>query len=325
MGSSLGSGDLAAEQLRRETDLDRIAARPNWGPLYYRLDKHRRSSTAGRHSPAGDVPGAVVGAMVRFVGSRSGRSVVRIGCRSGASSGLAWSRRRRTTARCAASASGLMRPGWPASFWRWANAQIEAKGLMLKRGTLIDATIVETAAAKPAPGSDAAEHVDPDAAFLKREGKAGSSYGYKAHVAVDQGSLLVRSAQSTPANVAETMVADYFIAANSDGGAIYADKAYDTHQRRDLGLVWAYRWHHAPAEQASSADDATTPAQRRSVEDTLRRRNGVRGSQAHLWVPPHPLHRSRRNQLQLTLLAHLLQSASYAGAQLRPLEVCPAT
>ena len=53
------------------------------------------------------------------------------------------------------------------------NAQIEAKGLMLKRGTLIDATIVETAAAKPAPGSDAAEHVDPDAAFLKREGKAG--------------------------------------------------------------------------------------------------------------------------------------------------------
>ena len=82
------------------------------------------------------------------------------------------------------------------------NTQIEAKGLMLKRGTLIDATVVETAAARPARSDEAAAHVDPDAAFLKREGKSGSSYGYKAHVAVDQGSLLVRTAKLTPANVA---------------------------------------------------------------------------------------------------------------------------
>ena len=88
--------------------------------------------------------------------------------------------------------------------------------------------MVETAAARPARSDEAAAHVDPDAAFLKREGKSGSSYGYKAHVAVDQGSLLVRTAKLTPANVAETVVADELIIANSDGGAIYADKAYDT-------------------------------------------------------------------------------------------------
>jgi hypothetical protein len=42
MSTGLGFGDLAAERLRRETELDRIAAVLNWGPLAYRLDKHCR-------------------------------------------------------------------------------------------------------------------------------------------------------------------------------------------------------------------------------------------------------------------------------------------
>src|SRR6185503_4171836 len=40
--SGPGFGDLAAERLRRETELDRIAALLNWGPLSYRLEKHCR-------------------------------------------------------------------------------------------------------------------------------------------------------------------------------------------------------------------------------------------------------------------------------------------
>ena len=47
--------------------------------------------------------------------------------------------------------------------------------------------------------------VEPEAGFAKRRGKA--IFGSKAHLAVDQGSGLVRRAVLTPANVNESVVA----------------------------------------------------------------------------------------------------------------------
>ena len=63
--------------------------------------------------------------------------------------------------------------------------QLEGKGLMIKHGTLIDATLVAAAARPPRdahsrPGQGRA--LDPDAQWTKRGGK--SHYGYKAHVGV---------------------------------------------------------------------------------------------------------------------------------------------
>ncbi len=79
---------------------------------------------------------------------------------------------------------------------------------------------------------DEEEPSDADAGFAKRAGKSGSTYGFKAHVAVDEGSQLVRTALLTPANLNETVVADGLI--QGDDGALYADGAYDTHARRAL-------------------------------------------------------------------------------------------
>ena len=111
------------------------------------------------------------------------------------------------------------------------NRQLDRLGLMLKRGTLIDATLVEAASRPPAFGSEE-EAADPEAAFGKRTGRGGSTYGFKAHVAVDQGSILIRDAILTPGNVNDTVVADALI--QGDERAIYADAAYDTHARRAL-------------------------------------------------------------------------------------------
>lgn len=105
--------------------------------------------------------------------------------------------------------------------------QLDHLGLVLRRGTLIDATVVEAAVR---PSGSAEEPSDPDAAYAKRADKPGVTFGFKAHVAVDQGSGLVRSAQLTPANVNETMVADRLI--QGDEKAVYADSAYDTKARR---------------------------------------------------------------------------------------------
>ena len=105
--------------------------------------------------------------------------------------------------------------------------QLEAAGLILKRGTMLDATLIEAVSAPPRGERPSR---DPDARFTKRSGKPGSAFGYKAHVGVDEGSGLIRSVITTPANVNDTVPADALI--RGDEKAVWADAAYDTHARR---------------------------------------------------------------------------------------------
>ena len=304
MGSGLGFGDLAAERLRRGTELDRIEELLNWGPLSYRLDKHCRKLDGRPPFPPLVMFRALLLAQWYGLSDRELEEALcdRLSFRRFVGLGLEQATPDHTT--LCRFRERLNEAGLTSKLLALVNAQIEAKGLMLKRGTLIDATIVESAAAKLAPGSDPAEHIDPDAAFLKHAGKAGSSYGYKAHVAVDQGSLLVRTAILTPANVAETVVADDLIIANSDGGAIYADKAYDTHRRRDLlarlglkdGIMHRPNKHHPLTLRQRRRNAALSKVRCRveTVFAVLKRIYGFRRTWYFGLI---------RNQLQLTLLA----------------------
>ena len=105
--------------------------------------------------------------------------------------------------------------------------QLEAAGVVLKRGTMLDATVIE-AVSRPSDG-ERRRSADPDAGFAKRSGKAGSVFGYKAHVGVDEGSGLIRSVLTTPANVNDTTPADLLI--RGDETMVWADAAYHTHAR----------------------------------------------------------------------------------------------
>ena len=104
--------------------------------------------------------------------------------------------------------------------------QLDRAGLILRRGTMLDATVIETAAARPPRGETGS---DPDAQFLRHQGKSGSSYGYKAHVGVDEGSGMIRAVLTTPANVNDTEPADELI--RGDERSVLADPAYHTHAR----------------------------------------------------------------------------------------------
>jgi IS5 family transposase len=107
--------------------------------------------------------------------------------------------------------------------------QLEKAGVILKRGTMLDATLIETqAAAEPPKGG--LSPVDPEARLTARKGKSGITFGYKAHVGVDEGSGLIRSVITTPANVNDTVPADGLI--RGDEKVVWADAAYDTHARR---------------------------------------------------------------------------------------------
>jgi IS5 family transposase len=105
--------------------------------------------------------------------------------------------------------------------------QLENAGVILKRGTMLDATLIQAVSASPK--ADRPSN-DPDARFAKRQGKSGSTFGYKAHVGVDEGSGLIRAVLTTPANVNDTTPADALI--RGDEAVVWADAAYDTHARR---------------------------------------------------------------------------------------------
>lgn len=109
----------------------------------------------------------------------------------------------------------------------WVNEAFESQGLILKQGTLIDATIVPSARKPPPRQGQGADTSDPEAAWQGMHRPA--VHGYKSHVAVDQHQTLVRQVIVTPANVHDSTVADRLI--EGDEAAVYADKAYDDHAR----------------------------------------------------------------------------------------------
>jgi IS5 family transposase len=156
---------------------------------------------------------------------------------------------------------GLRRHGLAERVFEEVNRQIDQRELILRRGTLIDASLVEAAVKRPpkpkteeqspaetpeepAP-TEAADSpapvparppsklvrstVDPEAAWTKKNGRR--TFGYKAHVGVDRGSGIIRRQRLTPANVNDTVEADHLIC--GDEAAVYADEAYTTRKRRE--------------------------------------------------------------------------------------------
>lgn len=165
--------------------------------------------------------------------------------------------------------------------------QIDAAGLILRRGTMLDATVVETsAAARPPRAQDGTSGPsrDTDAAFTRRKGKSGSHYGYKAHVGVDEGSGIIRRVITTPANINDTVPADGLIC--GDERRVLADSAYHTHARElslkaagiGCGLMRRPNKHHPRLKPAALRFNRAVAQRRAAVETTfatLKRRMGL--------------------------------------------------
>jgi len=105
--------------------------------------------------------------------------------------------------------------------------QLEDKGLVLRCGTLIDATLIASAVAPPpkdAPDDGMRSDKDPDARWAKKGKKA--VFGYKLHISFDLGSQLIRDARLTPANVNDCVLGPKLV--QGDERAVCADMAYDS-------------------------------------------------------------------------------------------------
>jgi IS5 family transposase len=132
----------------------------------------------------------------------------------------------------------LSRLGLDGAVFEAVNAQLDAQGLIVRQGTLIDASLIAAQSHPPGPAAEkdlepgASRLVgtprEPEADWTKRG--AARFFGYKAHIAVDRGSGLVRRILFTSASVNDTVVADDLIL--GDEREVWADKAYDSHARR---------------------------------------------------------------------------------------------
>ena len=109
------------------------------------------------------------------------------------------------------------------------NRQLEAKGLMVKKGTLVDASIIEADAKRPSMKSGEVSKVDPEATFTRKHGK--TYFGYKMHIGVDQGSGLIRRLLTTTAAVHDSLAFKGLICGDED--AAYGDKAYGSKAHRE--------------------------------------------------------------------------------------------
>ncbi len=91
-------------------------------------------------------------------------------------------------------------------------AQLKAKAIRVKTGTLVDATIIASASDE-----------DEDAHWVKHKGKP-AVHGFKAHVGADADTALVEEVAITPANVNDGKAGPETLP--DDPGEVFADSAY---------------------------------------------------------------------------------------------------
>ena len=104
------------------------------------------------------------------------------------------------------------------------NADLAARGLLLREGTLVDATLI----AAPSSTKNARQRRDPD----MHQTKKGNQwyFGMKAHIGADRDSKLVHTVVVTAANVADvTQTAQLLHGAESQ---VHADAGYTGVQKR---------------------------------------------------------------------------------------------
>jgi transposase, IS5 family len=107
----------------------------------------------------------------------------------------------------------LVAQGLDKSLFEAIARDLERKGACMRKGTLIDATVIASASKG-----------DKDAAWAKHKSRA-PAHGYKAHIAADQDMGIIRAVETTPANEADVSIAPAII--QHEPGEVYGDRAYD--------------------------------------------------------------------------------------------------
>ena len=121
-------------------------------------------------------------------------------------------------------------------FLREINAELSARGLLLKQGTVVDATLI----AAPPSTKNKERKRDPEMSSTKKGNQW--YFGMKAHIGADADSGLVHSLAFTKAKVADNKVLDNLL--HGEEHSVHGDKAYASNEHnllasdRDKGPIW---------------------------------------------------------------------------------------
>jgi IS5 family transposase len=112
--------------------------------------------------------------------------------------------------------------------YRLFNVQLEEKGYIIKKGTIIDSTLVKSHN-KPGKTDTDGELLDPDAEWTVRDGE--SHGGYKVSISVDEESELIREVMVTGAATHDSVLFENMVIGDEE--TVYADKGYTSEANRD--------------------------------------------------------------------------------------------
>ena len=141
------------------------------------------------------------------------------------------------------------------------NAGLAHQGLLLKTGTVVDATII----AAPSSTKNSSGERDPEMHQTKKGNQW--HFGMKAHIGVDADSGLVHTVVGTAANVNDVTQAHALV--HGEEGDVFADAGYQGVGKRDETQDIAVHWHVAMRPGKRKALDLNDPAQ--AITDKIER------------------------------------------------------
>lgn len=180
----------------------------------------------------------------------------------------------------------LVRRGLDEKLFRAVVRQLEDRGLVVRTGTLVDATVIR-----------AASKGDGEAGWNVYSGP-GPVKGYKAHVATDEAGGIVRKLTVTPANTHDAHGLAPVLGRHP--GRVFADTAYDSGALRQGGPPPRRPpVHPAPGQPALAAGGECQQARLECGDRAGPRqdREGLRHRQAQLRAGARPLPRPRTGNL----------------------------
>lgn len=172
----------------------------------------------------------------------------------------------------------LTRNGLQEKLFNQVVEMLEERGLILKKGTIVDSTIISA----PSSTKNAEKKRDPEAHSTKK----GKNYyfGYKAHIGVDKDTGLVHTLKATAANVHDvTMMAELLTgeetAVYGDSGYLGAEKRKNAVLRNKNGKKIRYKINRRPSQSKNSPTRSKAQIKRREHE-----KSSVRAKVEHVFA-----------------------------------------
>lgn len=184
----------------------------------------------------------------------------------------------------------LVRNGLQEQLFAQVVKLLQQKGLLLKKGTIVDSTII----AAPSSTKNQEKKRDPDAHQVKKGNEW--HFGYKAHVGVDKDSGLVHTVKVTAANVHDvTMTSELLTKEENvvygDSGYLGAAKREDAIIKNQAGKRIHYKLNRRPSQMKKGSTRSQAQLKRREHE-----KSSVRAKVEHVFGVVKGLLRYRKTR-----------------------------